>query len=157
MPVYLITLHGYGTHLPDDPSGSYHWRRGFQPPNEALADRYRSRLRAPAASFSAPQQGAIVEEARRSAALQGWSLLGIACEPTHAHLVAAWRERARPVESVRASIKSSLTRRLNRDFGSRKWFSARGACTRVEEEKHLEFLLEEYLPGHRGHQWYAEA
>ena len=155
MPAYHITLHAYGSYLPDNDAGSYHWRRGFQEPNDDhLADEYRRRQNETRASFSDDVQRLIVDELRVAAEHQTLRLLGIACESTHVHVVIAWDDENRDPIRVQAGLKSSVTRRLNRDVGRRSWLSGRGVPKRVWDRGHLAYLLTKYLPKHSGRQWY---
>ena len=154
MPVYHITLHAYGSYLPDNDAGSYHWRRGFQvPKKEGLAKEYLSRQREPSACFTHDVQGVMINELCVAADHQSLRLFGVACESTHVHLVVAWDDEARDPARVRVGLKTSVTRRLNQDVGRRTWLSALGAPRRVWNRHHLAYLMTKYLPGHSGQQW----
>ena len=155
MPVYHLILHAYGSYLPDHDDGSHHRRRGFRPPNkDGLAESYRRRQRAPTVTLSIDAQRAVIDQAAEAAGCQALRLHAVACEPTHVHAVVSWADEARAPLRVRASIKSAVTRRLNVDFGRRQWFGGRGAMTRVWDAGQLRYLVEMYLPKHRGEQWY---
>ena len=156
MPVYHLTLHSYGSYLPDHDAGSVHWRRGLQmPKKEGLAKEYRRRQHETTVHFTHRVQDVIVDELRVAANHQSLRLLGVACESTHVHLVAAWHDDSRDPARVRAGLKSSITRRLNRDVGRRTWLSALGVPRRVWDREHLSYLLVKYLPSHSGQQWYG--
>ena len=155
MPVYHFTLHAYGTYLPDNDAGSYHWRRGFQiPKKDGLAKEYRHRQREQTVCFTSDVQDIILDELRVAADLQTLRLFGAACASTHVHLVVAWEDETRDPVHVRVGVKSSVTRRLNKDVKRRTWLSALGAPRRVWVRDHLVYLMTKYLPSHSGRQWY---
>ena len=158
MPVCHFTIHAYGSYLPDHDAGSYHWQRGFQEPNnDELADVYRRRQGGEAVTFTDDVQGHFVNELRIAAEHQRLRLCGLACESTHVHVVAAWDEEDHAATAVRTGLKSSLTRRLNRDVERRTWLSKRGVPRRVWDRGHLSYLISTYLPKHSGKQWYERS
>ena len=59
---------------------------------------------------------------------------------------------------MRTSIRSALSRALNKQFGSRGtegWFSDSPSRKRVRDQEHFDYLVLEYLPGH-SRSWVGE-
>ncbi len=152
MPVYHFTFHAFGTWLPDHGRG--YTRRGAQvlPPDPAMAERYRANMSQPPVRFTPDIQGAMIEELHVACEAQGYKLHSVGTDDTHLHLVVAW-ESQRGWKRVRSGIQSSLTRRLNRDYGKRAWFVANPSRKRVRDREHLDYLVDRYHPSHRGWKW----
>jgi hypothetical protein len=75
----------------------------------------------------------------------------VATETTHVHLLVSWSDD-RTFEQLRRGIRESITRRLNAHH-RRKWLEAGGSRKRVRDEKHFNYLMDQYLPNHRGWKW----
>ena len=148
----MITLHAYGTWLPDRPEGYRHHTKGSLAPSEVEAKLYRQRQTQPALRFSHVTQRILVESALTATTTQKLRSYFIATHPTHAHFLLGWR-RPRLAERVRDRLKQSLSRDLNRLFGHRRWFVRNGWLERVSDEKHFDYLTDEYLPSHPGWAW----
>jgi REP element-mobilizing transposase RayT len=140
--------------MPDRPAGYVHRTKGLQPRDEVMAERYRGRQRESMVQFSAEMQAAMLEELTRAAPLQRCDLHGVAMEVTHLHVLVSWRDE-RAWKSLRASLRSSLTRMLNREFGKRSWFADSPSRKRVIDRGHFDHLIAKYLPKHRGVVWMA--
>ncbi|MEO0476784.1 MAG: hypothetical protein AAF085_12580 [Planctomycetota bacterium] len=149
MPVYHFTFHAYGTWLPDRPEGSYVYHRGWQPPGHARAETYRSQMTEQAARFDNAHQQLILDTLIKGQILQDYELYVMSSDESHIHAVIAWGDEREPVR-VRAQVKSSMTRVLNRRFGKRKWFVRSAGQTPIEDDEHLDRLAHEYLPKHTG-------
>ncbi len=67
-----------------------------------------------------------------------------------------WRH-GREWKSVRASVRSALSRGLNERFGKRDWFADTPSRKRVRDHEHFDYLLLSYLPRHGGAYWFREA
>jgi hypothetical protein len=156
MPVYLITLHAYGTWLPDREEGYRHHTRGRLGPNREEADRYRERQAQAAATFTRPVQRILIRSTLEAAARQRLRPYFIATDPTHTHSLLGWTDR-RPAENVRERLKQSLSRDLNGMVERRRWFVRNGWVERVNDERHFTHLVEEYLPQHSGWLWDFES
>ncbi|MEM8875697.1 MAG: hypothetical protein AAGD32_15735 [Planctomycetota bacterium] len=152
MPVYLITLHAYGTWLPDRKQGSVHWRRGLQGKSDSLARAYRRKQRQAPAEFDVLTQNHIANEFQSAAPHQGFTAYAAALDPTHVHLLLGWRGD-RSASRMRINLKHSLTQRLNREVRRRTWFSKGGHEKRVHDPQHMALLRETYLPSHLGVTW----
>ncbi|HEX5472412.1 MAG TPA: hypothetical protein VFW73_11020 [Lacipirellulaceae bacterium] len=76
----------------------------------------------------------------------------LANEPTHFHALVSWTI-ARNWETVRAKLRESLTRRLNKEIERREWFSKSPSRRQVKDRAHFVYLVEEYLPKHSGLKW----
>jgi hypothetical protein len=55
--------------------------------------------------------------------------------------------------TVRAKLRESLTRRLNRAIEPRQWFSKSPSRKQVKDQRHFDYLIDKYLPAHRGLKW----
>jgi len=54
---------------------------------------------------------------------------------------------------VRAKLGESMTRRLNREVARRRWFAKSPSRKRIENREHFDYLMDMYLPKHRGWKW----
>ena len=158
MPCFLFTYHGFGTWLPDRPEGFVHWRDGLQPTDEELATAYRRKMkvaRRDAATFDDKLQLLLIEELPVAAKHQKLRLHAIATEPTHVHALVSWPDERTP-QHVSDGLHESLTRRLNKDLGKRKWLAKGGSKRRVKDQEHFDYLRNVYLPSHGGWKWDEE-
>ncbi|HEX3599315.1 MAG TPA: hypothetical protein VHU84_04190 [Lacipirellulaceae bacterium] len=76
----------------------------------------------------------------------------MATESTHLHVLVSWT-LDRKWDVVRAKLRESLSRRLNREVGRRLWFSKSPSRKRVKDRQHFNYLVEVYLPKHSGWKW----
>jgi hypothetical protein len=152
MPCYLFTYHGYGTWMPDRPRGFVRRGEGILPPDKSLAALYRSDAREPEIDFDAEVQRQITAEAIVAAQKQGFRLHYISTESTHVHVLVSWTDE-RDWKTQRSKIKESFSRRLNRELGRRRWFSDSASRKQVKEQRHFDYLVQRYLPSHRGWKW----
>lgn len=167
MPWYLFTFHAYRSWMPDRPQGYVRRGQGPLPPNDERARQYERNAAQPSILFDEEVQGILIAAARDAAAHQDFRLHCIATESTHAHVLMSWRND-RTWSRMRAGLKQSLTRTLNRTLGPRaglpaamegkeaerrKWFSGGASRKRVRVRDHFDYLINEYLPSHRGAFW----
>jgi len=84
---------------------------------------------------------------------RGWRLHFVATEPTHVHYLVSWPgiERWDQVSNRIKNIASLMLGRKLQDQA--KWFSKSGSRKRVRDREHLDYLMHEYLPRHRGLKW----
>ncbi|MEN6452252.1 MAG: hypothetical protein ABFC96_17310 [Thermoguttaceae bacterium] len=151
MPCYLFTFHAYGTWMPDRDEGFVRRERGLMPPNRELADAYRRRATEDRVVLEARIQLLLIEEARIAFGKQRYRGHYIATDPTHVHILASWADD-RLWNKIRNGLKSSLTRRLNRDVSRRnRWFVDSASRKRVMDNVHFE--VNTYLASHRGWKW----
>ena len=154
MSCYLFTWHTYGSWLPDRPQGYVHWERGLSPPNAALAACYKEQQKESTLNLSLQQQEFIIDEILIAARHQRIRLHAIACEGSHVHVLASWKDK-RPAKALRRSLRHSLTQKLNQ-LDKRSWFSRGGDLKRVRTQQHFDHLYHRYLPSHSGMKWNIE-
>jgi hypothetical protein len=152
--VILFTLHAYGSWMPDRPQGFYRNSEGLHPRNPLKAGQFRRSQVAPEAMFDEAAQLLAIEVVREAATRLGARMYGVATDPVHLHFMTAWDDERTP-EQVQRSFKWSLTRRLNSEIGRRPWFTRKGHDRRVRDKEHFVYLLDKYLPSHRGWKWDA--
>ena len=105
--------------------------------------------------FDDAKQRALIDAAIESCTHQACRLHYVATESTHIHVLLSW-EHERPWMTVRSGLKRSLTRALNTLFHKRTWLVKGASRKQVKDEEHLERLVYEYLPKHRGWKWSEE-
>lgn len=152
MPVYLFTFHAHGSWMPDRKQGYVQRNRGVLPRDDAMAQKYRARQSAPEIVFEPDVQQRMIDAAGEASQHQKLRLHAIATDPTHAHLCMSWTDDRKALR-VRSNLKQSLTRRLNEALGQQVWFSRGASQKRVRDALHLQHLLTNYLPSHRGVCW----
>ena len=153
MPCYLFTFHAYGTWMPDRKEGFVRRNEGILPPDEELAKRYRDREKEDEVLFDASLQRLLIDEARIACAKQRYRVHYLATEPTHLHALVSWPDD-RLWLKIRTGLKSSLTRRLNRNVQRRdKWFVENASRKQVKDDDHFDHLQNSYLPSHRSWKW----
>ena len=152
MPCYLFTYHAYLSWLPDRKRGYTHRGKGVLPPDVEMAGRYLNNAKEDAVQFEPDLQKLMIEETLTAAKFQKFTVDSIATDLSHLHVLNHWRD-AREFDRVRNGLRSSLTRRLNREFGKRSWFSEGASRKRVLDQEHFDYLVETYLPDHPGWKW----
>ncbi len=153
MPCYLFTFHAYGTWMPDREEGFVRRKQGLLPPDAKLAQQYRTRAKEDQVLFDSRLQSLIIEEIRIAWEKQRCRGHYVATESTHVHLLVSWPDE-RSWLRLRMGLKSSLTRRLNRDVRQRgNWFVDSASRKRVKDDAHFEHLVNTYLPSHSGWKW----
>jgi hypothetical protein len=158
MPVYHFTLHAYRSWRPDHRRGYTEKGKGYQPPSEERARQYDENAKQEPVTFDSEIQKEILLLAHSICGDEGWRLEAVGFDPTHAHLVLAWR-RFNRWEEVDRRLKNLLALKLNRAHQTpgKRWFvRGRSAPRRVKEQTHLDYLLETYLPDHPGLFWKRE-
>jgi hypothetical protein len=152
MNLVHLSIHAYGSWLPDQPQGYVDRRRGWQPTNVPLARRYRERMLGVEVRFDPLMQRVLIDEVLTAGKYQSFDPRAIATEDSHLHAVLAWAERCTPSERL-GRLKRSLTKRLNRDYGRRSWISRGGSRIVITDPEHYSYLVNEYLPSHSGWKW----
>ncbi|MEM6329673.1 MAG: hypothetical protein AAF790_05430 [Planctomycetota bacterium] len=140
--------------MPNRSQGYVHRQQGLRPQSQAMATCYKRNQRESTVTFCRAHQQTLVRVLLESQSKQGFDCLGIATDPTHVHTVVAWRDERR-ARRLRVAIKSSLSRGMNTAFSRRSWLSEGGSCKRLRDQRHLDYLLEHYLPKHSGLVWIA--
>jgi REP element-mobilizing transposase RayT len=152
MPVYLFTFHAYGTWMPDRMRGYVRRGKGILPRDDDMAGIYRAQAKELPASFDETIQRALIDEAIIAGEKQSVRIHYVAAEVTHVHILVSWRSD-KPWEKVRAGLRQSCTRRLNREFGRREWLVEGASRKRVKNRSHFDYLVKTYLPNHTGWKW----
>jgi len=185
VPVYLFTFHAYQSWMPDHRRGYTRRGKGYQKPDPEMARRYREKAKSEPIEFDRATQRALIEELQIASAHQDFRLHAGSSEPSHIHGLVSWKGYRSWVE-VRKQIKSSLSRRLTREYealsdsldveisdptDSRdatrresseetgRWVLklSRGASRkRVENRKHFNHLMTKYLVAHKGVKWFED-
>ncbi|MHC4401879.1 MAG: hypothetical protein ACYTG0_19580 [Planctomycetota bacterium] len=155
MPVYLFTFHAYRSWKADNPRGYVQEGQGIQPPSASLAQ-YRDECAAqPEVRFEKTHQEVLIWIAHDACARRGWRLHFAATDPTHVHILLSWRSRE-PWRNVRKRLKNLAALMLGKkELGrpGRKWLSRKGSRKRVRDREHFDYLVNRYLPSHRGLKW----
>jgi hypothetical protein len=120
-----------------------------------MADRYRWNAKEDPVQFDREIQKVMIDQTLIAAKFQRFSVDHIATNLSHLHVLDHWRDE-RTFERIRDGLRSSLTRRLNREFGKRSWFSESASRKRVRDCEHFDYLVETYLPDHPGWKWSPE-
>jgi len=149
MPVYLITLHTYGSWLPDRKQGYVKRGRGIQPQSHEASARYRKRMLNEAVMWGHALQRVVLEAVREKCEVRGWKLYAVATDRTHLHVLVGW-ESNETWQLVRRGLKSSISRRLNQTVRRRQWLAQGGSRKSVRDQEHFNFLRGTYLPRHPG-------
>ncbi|MEO0586089.1 MAG: hypothetical protein AAF078_00455 [Planctomycetota bacterium] len=152
MPVYLFTLHTYGSWLPDRARGYVKRKQGVLEPDAQMAGWYREAMDSSVVEWTPAQQRSVIAAVRKHCTIKAWTAYAIATDPTHVHALIAWRDRT-PWMTVRRGLKASISRALNEHSDRRKWLSEGGSRKRVTDQDHFDYLRKVYLPSHRGGCW----
>ena len=149
MPCYLFTYHAYQSWMPDRPQGYVHRKKGILPPDEEKADIYKKRAKQSKILFSETMQRLLLKEFIVSCRMQSLRAHFFSTEATHVHVLVSWKDD-RSWFVVRNGIKSSFSRRLNKEESRRRWFSDGASRKHVKDQTHFDYLVARYLPSHKG-------
>ena len=152
MPCYLFTYHAYSSWMPDREEGYVRRGEGLLPADEERARLYRRDAVEQPVVFDPRIQLLLIDEVRAASPHQRFRVHYVATEPTHVHALVSWQDD-RPWKNMRSNLKSSLTRRLNRELERRTWLSENASRKQVKHQAHFDYLVNEYLPSHRGRKW----
>ncbi len=153
MPCFLFTYHAFGTWMPDRREGFVRRKQGVLSPDVVLAGHYRQRAKEDEVVFDLNLQLLLIEEIKIACQKQRYRVHCIATEPTHVHVLTSWPDD-RTWLVIRSGLKTSLSRRLNRDVQRRRnWFVDSASRKQVKDDDHFDHLINEYLPSHRGWKW----
>jgi len=148
MPVYLITLHTYGSWLPDRPRGYVrNDKPGIQPPNPSLANSYRSQMTRPPGYIDDAGVALLMQKLPESIGRLDGRPYAVGIDTQHLHTMLGWQDK-RDAIALRRSLKHWLSRHLNAAYGKRQWWSRGGSVKRVKDQLHFNYLITEYLPKH---------
>lgn len=152
MPCYLFTYHGYGTWMPDRSEGYVRRGEGVLRTSRARSNEYRRKAKETTVRFDRNTQRTIIEETLVAGERQTIRVHFVSTDTTHTHILCSWPDE-RGWKRLRSGVKSSLTRRLNREFHHREWFSEGGSRKQVKDRTHFDHLVSTYLPSHGGLKW----
>ncbi|MBA4188049.1 MAG: hypothetical protein C0467_08520 [Planctomycetaceae bacterium] len=144
---WLITWTCYGNWLPGDARGfvgHYPAEDGTRRINNAAGvepdhdvewlRRYSERVqKEPPVRLTAQQAAELVTQFRETAAYRGWAVPALAVMSNHIHLVVLVPGDPEP-ETILHSFKSYGSRRLNRVFGRREWWTSSGSTRKLTDE-----------------------
>ena len=166
MPVYLVTVHAYGTWSEDHRSGYVQRADGLKPPSERQARWRREQARHDPAEFTLNLQAVILTVAEDIARERDVTLRASTATKTHAHELISFRspactcgasEHCRAGCTARAHAEAVLTR-MKQKMGQaiakhegtkgRPWFSRGWDLTPVRDREHFDHHLATYLPKH---------
>jgi hypothetical protein len=117
--------------------------------DNSLAKSYRTQAKETPIVFDSAIQNSLIDETLEAATHQKCEIYAIATDRSHYHGLAGWRDE-RPWQEARRALRSSLSRRLNQDFGTRTWFVEGASRKRIKDREHFDYLIHEYLPKHDG-------
>lgn len=152
MPVYLFTFHAYKTWMPDHRRGYTRRGEGYCPSDPEMARNYEDKSKGEPSEFDPATSRALIDEAAKWASIVAVRLHAVTTESTHVHVLVSWK-RERGWLSIRKSLKTSLTKRLNA-LKRGVAFSRGGSRKQVITRKHFNYLMETYLLDHSGVAWY---
>ena len=153
MPCYLFTYHTYGSWLPDRPQGYVRRGDGILPQDRELSALYRSLMTQGAVTIGEEVQLTVIETLREAAPHVDCRVHAVATDDQHIHLLVSWTDEQRDWKPTRASFKKSVTLKLKSTHDLKKWFSRDASRNRVNDRTHFEYLVNSYLPKHRGWKW----
>lgn len=155
MPIYLFTFHAYGTWQPDRAQGFVQQGKGRQPVNRSLAVAYKQAMKHPPYGFNQGAQYKLIEKLHRIAETDRLIIYAAIADILHLHVMVGWDDE-RVYSKVRGRIKNLLSLHLSRlnETKGRPWFVKESSRKRVQNEPHFEYLINTYLPKHRGWQSY---
>ena len=155
MLTYLFTYHAYLSWLPDRHEGYTERGKGIQPRDMKKAAEYREKATHGLVRFDDRLQRIAIDELLIAVEKQTLHLHAVATDDAHLHVLVSWHTE-KTWKQARNGLKYSLTRRFNNEFGTRPWFVENASRRRVYKQKHFDYLVEEYLPSHRGWKWNEE-
>ncbi|MEL7238321.1 MAG: hypothetical protein AAGK78_05615 [Planctomycetota bacterium] len=150
--VILLSYHAFGSWLPKRRQGYFRNKDGLRASNPAAADWYRHVQHREPEDFAQHVQRVMIDGCIEAARHQTLKIYGVATDPSHLHVIAAWDDEREP-RLVRRNAKQSLSRRLNAEVGRLQWFSRGGHDRRVGNRGHFLYLRDQYLPNHPGWKW----
>ena len=141
--------------MPDRRRGYVKRGKGILPRDFDMGARYRGNINERAACFEDDAQRIMIDKLHAASAYQRYRVHSVGTDYGHFHGLVSWRD-TRHWSALRRSIRTSLTRRLNRDIARRTWFVNGSSRKRVKDRDHFDHLVETYLPDHPGWKWSPE-
>ena len=149
MPRHLITLHTYGSWMPDRPQGFFDHADGNRPTHIGLARHRRATQRHATQTLDCSRQRDAIDAVIAAAAHIDATLYAAATEPQHLHLLLGWPGE-RPAVSIQRAFKTAITRALQTQPGSPPLFTRGGHRRRIRDAEHFGHVRDHYLPSHTG-------
>jgi len=108
-------------------------------------------------TFDEGLQQILVDGTRDICDRRDWRLHYVATEPTHIHALLSWLDNTVDWKFVHDTLKRLLGMMLAQRTQTKgqKWFVRKGSRKRVRDQAHYDYLMNEYLPRHRGQCWSA--
>jgi hypothetical protein len=148
----MFSFHAYRSWMPDHRRGYTRRGEGYQPPDPEMARNYERRAKHDRSWFDPEIQKSLIARAQEACVHLDCRLHGFATEL--GHVLVSWKH-SRTWQSIRTSIKSSLTRCMREKHLGIEF--SRGASRKhVEKRPHFDHLMETYLPDHPGWGWYED-
>ncbi len=122
------------------------------PKDDKMAGYYREDMNDDVVQFRHVIQQQIIKAIIEHCEAKSYILYYIATDPTHIHVLLGWRGFMK-WEAVRRALKHSISKRLNEKFGKRQWLARGGSRKEVKQKPHFTYLIQTYLPSHRGLKW----
>jgi hypothetical protein len=148
MPVYLFTFHAYLSWLPDRRQGYVEKGRGVLPQDLDRARLYREIAAHEPVTFDPSTGWAMMNEAGALCDQQPWRLHEAVATTTHVHVLVSWRSPEKWQEVAtrfKQRLGAAISRHQNRPG---PWFSRGRSRKHVRDRKHLDYLMNTYLPRH---------
>src|SRR5262245_14241251 len=134
MPVYLFTFHAHRSWMPDHRRGYTKRKKGYLPPDPAMARMYENRANQDPSSFDPEVQRSLLARLREACTHLNCRFHGGATEEGHIHGLVSWKQ-VRGWLSIRTSIKTSLSRHLHEKHPGTEL--SRGASRKhVKDQRH---------------------
>src|SRR5689334_6603926 len=99
-------------------------------------------------------QRLLIRSTLETCRLRNCRLHGAGNDDTHVHLAISWK-RFEPADAVMSRLRNAPSFVLGKEIGprGRKWFVRGGSRKRVNDDEHLNYLLDRYFPDHPGVFW----
>ena len=154
MPCYHFTIHAYRSWSPSHPRGYTERGNGYQPSSPETAADYDDRAKQLPAIFTREVQRLLVHIAHEFCQRRKYRLHAVGNEDRHVHYALSWSGFSDWHEIARR-LKNILGIELNKHFStpSKRWFVRGASRKRVTDQKHLNHLINTYLPDHPGIFW----
>lgn len=152
LPCYLFTYHAYGSWMPDRNRGYVKRKNGVLPADHDMARRYRDNATFTPVKLEHAHQRVLIDTSLVAADATDCTLQQAATDDSHLHVLWTWNDE-RTWQSRRRSLKTALTLQMKATFGPRPWLTENASRKRVKDRAHYDYLISQYLPGHRGWKW----
>ena len=138
--------------MPDRKRGFTKRDNTILPPDPNMADRYRRNMKDDPVKFDEGIQKAMIDEIMVASRFQRFVPRGLGTDDSHIHALVTWTDK-RVWSQLRDGIRYSITKRLNKQFGRRRWLVESASRKRVRNRDHYDYLTKTYIPDHPGWKW----